>query len=198
MNMEINFHLLAEFFGMVFSMLGAFFMSRDFNKDPRHMEKAFAFFMISNVSMIMLSAALLMIPLLIQMGLFMITAYNGLIKNRPDLKRYLFLIPLVTFTIGAILFSNNLGGDIKLEITAIEIIAAAIAIYGSHIAKEEIYNKRIISFILFFVADILYVIIAYEKGLVFFGIQSAFFLYTSLSGLNNTIKNKERLSLASC
>lgn len=196
--MTMNLHLIAEFLGMVFSMLGAFYMSRDYNKDPRHMEKAFSFFLISNVSMIMLSAALLMIPLLIQMGLFMITAYNGLIKNRPDYKKFLFLIPLVTFTIGSILLTINLGNNIKLEITITEVLAAAMAIYGSHIAKEEIYNKRILSFILFFVADILYIMIAYDKGLLFFGIQSAFFLYTSLSGLNNTIKNKERLSLANC
>lgn len=196
--MTINLHLMAEFLGMVFSMLGAFYMSRDFSKDPRHMEKAFLFFLISNISMIMLSAALLMIPLLIQMSLFMITAYNGLIKNRPDLKKLVILVPVITFIIGAILLVSNLQKNISLEITIIEVLAAAIAIYGSHIAKEEIYNKRILSFTLFFIADILYVMIAYEKGLVFFGIQSAFFLYTSLSGLNNTIKNKERLSLAKC
>lgn len=196
--MTINLHLIAEFLGMVFSMLGAFYMSRDYNKDPRHMEKAFTFFLISNVSMIMLSAALLMIPLLIQMGLFMITAYNGLIKNRPDLKRVVLIVPVITFIIGAFLFITNMQKEMSLHITIIEVLAAAIAIYGSHIAKEEIYNKRILSFILFFVADILYVMIAYDKGLLFFGIQSAFFLYTSLSGLNNTIKNKERLSLANC
>lgn len=196
--MTMNLHLIAEFLGMVFSMLGAFYMSRDYNKDPRHMEKAFSFFLISNVSMIMLSAALLMIPLLIQMGLFMITAYNGLIKNRPDLKRVVLIVPVITFIIGAFLFITNMQKEMSLHITIIEVLAAAIAIYGSHIAKEEIYNKRILSFILFFVADILYVMIAYDKGLLFFGIQSAFFLYTSLSGLNNTIKNKERLSLANC
>lgn len=196
--MTINLHLIAEFLGMVFSMLGAFYMSRDYNKDPRHMEKAFGFFLISNVSMIMLSAALLMIPLLIQMGLFMITAYNGLIKNRPDLKKMVLIVPIVTFSIGTALFISNMQKEMSLHITMIEVLAAAIAIYGSHIAKEEIYNKRILSFILFFVADILYIMIAYEKGLLFFGIQSAFFLYTSLSGLNNTIKNKERLSLANC
>lgn len=196
--MTMNLHLIAEFLGMVFSMLGAFYMSRDYNKDPRHMEKAFTFFLISNVSMIMLSAALLMIPLLIQMGLFMITAYNGLIKNRPDLKRVVLIVPVITFIIGAFLFITNMQKEMSLHITIIEVLAAAIAIYGSHIAKEEIYNKRILSFILFFVADILYVMIAYDKGLLFFGIQSAFFLYTSLSGLNNTIKNKERLSLANC
>ncbi len=196
--MTINLHLIAEFLGMIFSMLGAFYMSRDYNKDPRHMEKAFTFFLISNVSMIMLSAALLMIPLLIQMGLFMITAYNGLIKNRPDLKRVVLIVPVITFIIGAFLFITNMQKEMSLHITIIEVLAAAIAIYGSHIAKEEIYNKRILSFILFFVADILYVMIAYDKGLLFFGIQSAFFLYTSLSGLNNTIKNKERLSLANC
>lgn len=196
--MTMNLHLIAEFLGMVFSMLGAFYMSRDYNKDPRHMEKAFSFFLISNVSMIMLSAALLMIPLLIQMGLFMITAYNGLIKNRPDLKRVVLIVPVITFIIGAFLFITNMQKEMSLHITIIEVLAAAIAIYGSHIAKEEIYNKRILSFILFFVADILYIMIAYDKGLLFFGIQSAFFLYTSLSGLNNTIKNKERLSLANC
>lgn len=196
--MTINLHLIAEFLGMVFSMLGAFYMSRDYNKDPRHMEKAFGFFLISNVSMIMLSAALLMIPLLIQMGLFMITAYNGLIKNRPDLKKMVLIVPIVTFSIGTALFISNMQKEMSFHITIIEVLAAAIAIYGSHIAKEEIYNKRILSFILFFVADILYIMIAYEKGLLFFGIQSAFFIYTSLSGLNNTIKNKERLSLANC
>jgi len=74
----------------------------------------------------------------------------------------------------------------KFDFTLADTTAAMIAIVGSFILKSHNLDFRLNAFIAFFVADLIYVFVAYNHGMYFFMIQSAFFLYTSIEGYKNT------------
>lgn len=175
---------LFEFVAMGFSMLGAFYMSRG----SHAMIKSFIAFGVSNMLLIIVSLEMGMMALLIQMMFFWYASYTGLVKFGVD-KDTLSIITGF-FAIGVIAFMDL--RNMQFQITPIEVMAAIMAITGAIIIKHDSQRKN--AFILYFVADILYVYIAISHGLMWFGIQSAFFIYTSAAGYikENT---KERLCI---
>ena len=181
-----------EGFGMIFSMLGAFFMSANNDIDKKYLKRAFIFFLISNFFMIIVSAATHLVPLTVQMSFFAITAINGIYSiNRDKLIRNALYTSFTSLVI-IVFFLSYSGDNAIMKIENIDIVAALMAIVGSYILA---YNK-IYAFILFFLADILYVFIAYENTLPFFMIQSMFFIYTSSRGLIYELNaNKKTLVL---
>jgi hypothetical protein len=182
--------MIIEFIGAFFSILGAFLLSRDIEKNPNTIFYAFISFFIAN--MFFLHMALLegMAPLLIQQALFFTTAYIGLMshtKNKDKTQKIsLFFVFL---TVSSLMYLYFLSGkEFNFYISEIEVLAAILAISGSFLMKTHTPVVRIRAFYLFLFADILYIWIGYSTGLYFFMIQAMFFIYTSWAGILNTQK----------
>lgn len=173
-----------EFVAMIFSMLGAFYMSRG----THTMIKSFMAFSVANMLLIIVSLQLGLGALFVQMIFFSYASYSGLIKF--GVRKDLLLLVLAIYLVLLSLFSDI--SNWKFEITLIEVIAATMAIAGAIIIKYNSQRKN--AFILYFLADILYVYIAINHNLMWFGIQSAFFIYTSMVGYINEYK-KEKLCI---
>jgi len=181
-----------EFIGMIFSMLGAFMSSFKNDKDSKYILFAYYSFLISDVFLFYMGVMLGMIPFLVQLVFFIFSAINGIakIKNNIIINKTLF-IAFGLLMISGIYLAGIIGSDkISFEITRTEVLAAILAIIGSFfLAYKEL---RFYSFVLFFLADSIYLYIAYEKHLLYFGIQSFFFLFTSIKGMrNNSIFKQE-------
>lgn len=181
---------ILEFLGMVFSMLGAYLMSRDSTKMPRHLYYAFISFGVANLFMIAVSFYHGIAPLLIQMVFFATSAYMGIIAHSRDKEKDSLLMfwVILTYSIFLMIIWNSTNIEFKLNFELIDTVAATIAILGSFILKTHDLNFRLNAFIAFFIADVLYVYVGYTHGMYFFMVQSAFFLYTSLEGYYNTKK----------
>jgi len=175
-----------EFFGMVFSMLGAFFSSRKSNSN-KYILYGFISFLIADIAMFYMALFLGMIPLLTQVIFFTLSAITGIskIKNNILITKLLYILFALMLVSSIYIIGLN-KEDLTFDISLIEVIAATLAIIGSFMLAYKEY--RMYSFILFFIADIIYIYVAYEKELLFFGIQSAFFIYTSYAGYKNNKK----------
>jgi len=176
---------LAEFLAMSASMLGAFLVSRKDTKNNKYY--GFLAFFISNIFMSIVAIDKGMVPLMIQLAFFAIGAYLGIKyelnkKNNFHLIHILnkFSLIMIIFTI--IYFLFNLKESYSFSITNIEIIAATMAIIGNFFMRYDTYYK-FLAFLLFLLADILYIIVAKDHEMYFFLIQSTFFIYTSLYGM---------------
>jgi uncharacterized membrane protein YhhN len=180
-----------EFIGMIFSMLGAFFMSRDTIKYKKTLYFSGLSFLVSNLVMIYVATSTMLIPLIIQMALFFKSSMLIVIshsENKKIVKRILY--PLEVLVLG-ILLTYVSKTDFQINTTLIEVIAATMAITGSFLLKTKNLDIRIVSFVLFLLADILYAYIGYQNSLYFFMIQAIFFWYTSIAGILNTLKTKK-------
>lgn len=185
-------HLLQflEFLGMVFSMAGAYLMSRDSRKMPNHLYLAFISFGISNIFMIVVSLYHGVTPLLIQMALFATSSYMGIISQSNNFQRdkNIMTSVIVIYSLAMIMVYNYANITFHFDFTLADTTAAIIAIAGSFVLKSHDLDFRLNAFIAFFVADVIYVFVAYDHGMYFFMTQSAFFLYTSIEGYRNTKK----------
>jgi len=176
-----------EFVGMVSTMTGAYLVSR--NKEMLMFYGATAF-LTANYTMFAFATGKGMIPLQIQMVFFFMATIPMLKAYSPnwELSKKIILIFTPIYTILLISFIDiNLG---NIEITRFEIIAAIIAVSGSFLLKYKNSDIKIIAFILFFVADVIYVYVSIDKSLIFFGIQSLFFWYTSIDGIKGELNGK--------
>lgn len=172
-----------EFIGMLFSMIGAFYMSMDKEKDPKHMWKAFHFFGISNIAVLMVASYSLIVPLYIQMVLFMTSTLVQLKEYYQ--KTIVYGIYLAALIISLILMFINYQKGFVLSISNIEVIAAICAITGSFLLKTKDKKILLSAFILFLIADSIYSYVGYKRELWYFMLQSIFFLYTSIRGILN-------------
>jgi len=177
-----------EFLGASATIAGSFLISR--GKGDKFLYLGFISFLTANSLMFAFAGGIGMISLQIQMvaffilGIPVITSTKMFERNRG--KTYLYLI--VAFSVSMILFSVVRTEELNYSYTYIEIITAIMAVIGSYIMKYDNRDIKTIGFMLFFIADLIYIFISVEKGLVFFGIQSVFFLYTSVSGIKNELK----------
>ena len=136
-----------QFTAMVFSMLGAFLMSRDLVKFEKTLLYANISFLTSNVLMIYIAINSGMIPLLIQLILFSISSYINI--SSMSSSKYISYVGL-----GIGLFILSLLSTLKgayFEISTIEVIASVIAISGSFLMKTKSDIVRINMFIMFFI-----------------------------------------------
>lgn len=180
-----------EFYGMLASMTGAYLMSRDHVRYPNTMYLAFISFMTSNLALFYVAMVTGLVPLMVQLVLFFVSAAVVIIAHSKNVGRDRNILITVTITyIGlmAIVFVNsNITFDLKIGV--IDSMAAIIAIAGSFAMKSHDNVVKLWAFAAFFVADVFYVYIGFENGLYFFMTQSLFFWYTSIAGANNVLKN---------
>lgn len=181
--------IILEIIGMLGSILGAILLSLSERKYVNKTFYAFLSFFVANFALVIFSAYKNMLFLYVQMIFFIITSYFVLIsKHKDNIKDKINIIYLslifISISIGLFfIFYNN-----KLSIqdfNKYELIAAILAVVGSFIMKYRDYRILVFAFILFFIADILYVSIALDNGLNYFAIQSGFFVLTSLYGIYN-------------
>lgn len=187
--------LVLEIFGAVFAIAGAWFMSYD-TKD--YLYKAFCAYFISNIALIIFFMQNGKIPMLIQFILFTYTAFIGMrkkssnIESTDKLLHVMLFIALISFC-----FSMVHSHNISFEISIIDVVAATFAILGSYLLSSHSSDVRKIAFILFVIADSLYVYIGFTNEFYFFLLQSAFFLFTGVRGyIINTRNSKIDIATA--
>jgi len=172
-----------EFIGMVLSMIGAWYAIGTNHKENLEAKgKGFMFFALSNLSMMIFAYIAGFYALMIQMFIFNISSVLGLYKFNTK-KVSIPIISLAIVVWITIIYQLVYHSHISLESMNItEVSAAIIAIIGAYVylSKQKFWIN--VAFICYFVADILYVYVAYEKEFIFFGILSAFFVFTSTRG----------------
>jgi len=186
-------HIL-EFSGMIFSISGSYMASRNEKRFTETVYIAFWLFFFSNLSVLIVAITNQLIPLIIQ-TLFFFTGSIIVILSRSnnkerDVFRIIYiLLPYLLFIMYLILSIDF--SLLNFNITSIEVFAAIMAIVGNFIFQKREDLFKLIAFMLFFFADILYVYVAFENSLFFFMTQSAFFIYTSFNGIFNVLKYKK-------
>ena len=184
--------LILEFTGMVFTMTGAFLIT---SKNDNIRYYGFLAFIGANYTVFAFASMKGLFPLQIQMiffffaGLPAVKEYSG--KNWENLKKIIMLFSAIYIVLLIIFVKFKIN---VTSIPVIEIVTACIAIYGSYLQKFKDSDTRIKSFMMFFVADILYVGISIENSLLFFGIQSFFFWFTSIKGIKSELNGSSFLN----
>ncbi|QKF67445.1 putative membrane protein [Arcobacter venerupis] len=187
--------IILEAIGAIFSILGAYLMSLSGKGNTKPLYLGFICFFVSNLALLTFFTLTGKIPVIIQMILFFVTAIIGIYKLTQNRKRDVQIISFV-LVIYILIFiftvvPNMAQTDFKILL--VDFIASLIAITGSFLLSSHNHVIRSYAFICFFVADVIFVYIGYTNAFYFFMVQSAFYLYTSLKGYSNTMKNEIEL-----
>lgn len=187
--------IILEAIGAIFSILGAYLMSLSGNGNTRPLYLGFICFFVSNLALLTFFTLTGKIPVIIQMILFFVTAIIGIYKLTQNRKRDVqiisFVLAIYILIFIFIVLPNMAQTDFKILL--VDFIASLIAIIGSFLLSSHNHVIRSYAFICFFVADVIFVYIGYTNAFYFFMVQSAFYLYTSLKGYSNTMKNEIEL-----
>lgn len=179
---------ILEFLGMFFSIFAVLYIAKATNEA---IYKANVLFYISNIMMFSFFFLNGIVSIFIQMGLFFITAILGILrlsKNKQRDKKIILITSIIYITIFSF-YLNYIGlKDLNFEIKPLDTIASIMAIIGAFLLSYDSFIKRNIAYILFLLADILYIYIGYSNGFYFFMIQSIFYIFTSSIGIKNNIK----------
>lgn len=182
-----------EAFGAIFSIMGAYLMSLSTKTHQRPLYLAFIAFFTSNLCLFAFFLFAGKVPILIQILFFYVGAFMGVIKKSEHKKRdakILSAVSIVYVLILTISLSIIPMQSIGFEVLPLDSLAASMAIIGNFLLSSSSHLRRSYAFILFFLADVLYVYVGYSNGFYFFMIQSFFFLYTSVNGYRNTMKEE--------
>lgn len=175
-----------ELLGAIFSILGAILIGI---ATKEMLYRAFCAFFISNLALFTFFLLEGKVPMLIQMAMFFWSAVLGIYRLSSQQKRdktiIIFLLSVYVVVLAILLLNIGIS-NISFEIKLIDVVASAMAIYGSFLLSSDNKTKRNIAYILFLLADILFVYIGYTNGFYFFMFQSAVFIFTSSAGLYNT------------
>lgn len=185
--------LILEAFGAIFSILGAYLMSLSTKQNQRPLYLAFISFLIANISLFAFFLFEGKVPMIIQLVFFYIGAFLGIVRKSQTPKRDFNILITITFSYIVILLISlyfKSISSISFEILPIDTLAASMAIIGNFLLSSKNHIRRSYAFILFFIADILYVYVGYTNAFYFFMAQSMFFIYTSLNGYRNTMKEE--------
>ncbi len=167
-------------------------MSRSSKHNTTPIYWGFVSFFVSNLALLTFFTLAGKVPVMIQMVLFFVTAVLGIYKltdnRRRDSSIIAFLLVIYIFTLYKTVVPNM--SEIDFNILPIDLIAASIAIFGSYLLSSHNHKVRGYAFICFFVADVIFVYIGYVNSFYFFMVQSAFYLYTSVRGYSNTMKDE--------
>lgn len=188
----MNFMIILEAIGAVFSIYAAYSMACSTKVNTRPLYIAFICFFISNLALLTFFFLSGKVPIIIQMLLFFATSILGIYKHTKNKKRDVSLISFIVLLYLSVLILNDVLDfkNTNFEVVLIDFIASSIAIIGSYLLSSHNYKLRGIAFICFFVADVIFVYIGYENAYYFFMIQSTFYLYTSVKGYRNTMLKK--------
>jgi uncharacterized membrane protein YhhN len=187
--------IILEAIGAIFSILGAYLMSLSGNGNTKPLYLGFICFFVSNLALLTFFTLTGKIPVIIQMILFFVTAIIGIYKLTQNRKRDVQIISFV-LSIYILIFIFTVVPNMaqtNFKILLVDFIASLIAIIGSFLLSSHNHVVRSYAFICFFVADVIFVYIGYTNAFYFFMVQSAFYLYTSLKGYSNTMKNEIEL-----
>jgi uncharacterized membrane protein YhhN len=184
--------IILEAFGAIFSILGAYLMSLSGKGNTKPLYLGFICFFVSNLALLTFFTLTGKIPVIIQMILFFVTAIIGIYKLTQNRKRDIQIISFVLAIYILIFIFTVLPNmaQIDFKILLVDFIASLIAITGSFLLSSHNHVIRSYAFICFFVADVIFVYIGYTNAFYFFMVQSAFYLFTSLKGYSNTMKNE--------
>lgn len=184
--------IILEATGAIFSIAGAYLMSLSSKENTRPLYYGFISFFISNLALLTFFVLNGKVPVIFQMILFFITAILGIYKLTKNKKRDVSIISGILFIYSLILVFTILPSieNIDFNILFIDSTASLIAILGSFLLSSPNHIVRSYAFICFFVADVIFVYIGYSNAYFFFMIQSMFFIYTSLKGYHNTMRNE--------
>lgn len=187
--------IILEAIGAIFSILGAYLMSLSGKENTKPLYFGFICFFISNLALLTFFTLTGKVPVIIQMILFFVTAIIGIYKLTQNRKRDVRIIVFVLMIYISILILKILPNmeQIDFKILLVDFIASLIAIIGSFLLSSHNHIIRSYAFICFFVADVIFVYIGYTNAFYFFMVQSAFYLYTSLKGYKNTMKEELEL-----
>lgn len=199
-----------EVIAMVFSVGGATVLSLSSRIFSNKIIIAYNMFFISGMFLLIVSALNNLGFLFIQTLLFAVVSLIVIFSEervkavsrsscedcqfRHMLHIYLIYISLILMAIMISLYvylSSDNGGNIGLKYNNVEALAAFLAIVGSYVMKLRIHKYTLIGFSLFIFADIMYVLIAIDNSMLYFGIQSLFFVFISTFGISNTIKDNK-------
>lgn len=179
---------ILEFIGMVSTMGGAFMIT---SKNEKTRFYGLFSFIVANYTVFAFASMKGLLPLQIQMVFFLIAtspALKNYTNNWKIIRNSLFVFTVVYATVMIMFVDMKISST---HIPIVELMAAGIAVLGSYLQKYKVSDIRVISFMMFFIADVLYVIISIENTMLFFGIQSLFFWYTSIKGISNELNKKE-------
>jgi uncharacterized membrane protein YhhN len=187
--------IILEAMGAIFSILGAYLMSLSGKGNTKPLYLGFICFFISNLALLTFFTLTGKVPVIIQMVLFFVTAIIGIYKLTQNRKRDVQIMAFVLVIYISIFIFTVLPnmGQIDFKILLVDFVASIIAIIGSFLLSSHNHVIRSYAFICFFVADVIFVYIGYTNTFYFFMIQSAFYLYTSLKGYSNTMKDEIKL-----
>lgn len=184
--------IILEAMGAIFSILGAYLMSLSGKGNTKPLYLGFICFFISNLALLTFFTLTGKVPVIIQMILFFVTAIIGIYKLTQNRKRDVQIMAFVLVIYISIFIFTVLPnmGQIDFKILLVDFVASIIAIIGSFLLSSHNHVIRSYAFICFFIADVIFVYIGYTNTFYFFMIQSAFYLYTSLKGYSNTMKDE--------
>ena len=184
--------IILEAMGASFSILGAYLMSLSGKGNTKPLYLGFICFFISNLALLTFFTLTGKVPVIIQMVLFFVTAIIGIYKLTQNRKRDVQIMAFVLVIYISIFIFTVLPnmGQIDFKILLVDFVASIIAIIGSFLLSSHNHVIRSYAFICFFIADVIFVYIGYTNTFYFFMIQSAFYLYTSLKGYPNTMKDE--------
>ena len=184
--------IILEAMGAIFSILGAYLMSLSGKGNTKPLYLGFICFFISNLALLTFFTLTGKVPVIIQMILFFVTAIIGIYKLTQNRKRDVQIMAFVLVIYIFILIFTVLPNmeQIDFKILLVDFVASIIAIIGSFLLSSHNHVIRSYAFICFFIADVIFVYIGYTNTFYFFMIQSAFYLYTSLKGYSNTMKDE--------
>ena len=186
----MEFIHIVELLSAVLAMGGAFYMAEG------KIVKGFAFFLVSNMGVIVVSFTAGLIPLFVQMILFTISGLIALRAVDKDsfYKIYPNLLGTLIVIVAIAYFTGTEINSFSYDISGIEILAAVLAVSGNlFMAGAE--GKRVVGFTLFILADILYLKIGLGAELFFFTIQTAYFLVVSGFGIKKILKSGKEIVL---
>lgn len=177
-----------EILGGIFSIAGAYLISK---ATDRALYLAFTCFFVSNLSLLAFFTLHGKVPMIIQMIFFFSSAILGVLrlskKRVRDKGIIVSVLGVYAIILGSVLLYKGVQ-SIDFEIIPLDLVAATMAIVGSFLLSSSTREKRNIAYILFVLADILFVYIGYENAFYIFMMQSAFYIYTSSVGLYNNNK----------
>ena len=184
--------IILEAMGAIFSILGAYLMSLSGKGNTKPLYLGFICFFISNLALLTFFTLTGKVPVIIQMILFFVTAIIGIYKLTQNRKRDVKIMAFVLVIYISIFIFTVLPNmaQIDFKILLVDFVASIIAIIGSFLLSSHNHVIRSYAFICFFIADVIFVYIGYTNTFYFFMIQSAFYLYTSLKGYSNTMKDE--------
>jgi len=196
---------ILELLGGATAIVAAYKMSLSGKEGRIYLYHAFILFGISDLFLFAFFLFEGKLPMVIQLIIFGSTALLGIVKtvdytncsyamNKKDLiqKAIVFIFLYFCIVFGLSILFNSFD-SVDFTIVGIDVLASSIAVLGSYMLSSHSHVIRAWAFVMFFIADIIFVYIGFENKFYFFMIQSAFFIYTSSQGFYNIVL-KDRLS----